>query len=270
MWYADPQVVVSIALVATVYVGSSLLLRRRPNARQQIAFWSSIVALVLALTGPLGAYAKGFSFSAYIFQQMLLVFIVPPLMLLGLPGWMARPVMMNRFIEPVARRITRPLIAFLTFSMFFALLHYPALCDQVCHAKSFYGSIRVALVTVGLLLWWPMLSPLPEYPRLSYPMQILYLFLLMIPMTAVAAPITMAESVLYMYYSMGVHPFGLTPLADQVLGGLIMWIGQGIYVMFVFSGIFFRWAQRDDSELPAINRPPARVHVLRPQGPPAV
>jgi putative membrane protein len=95
-------------------------------------------------------------------------------------------------------------------------------------------------------------------------MQILYLFLLMIPMTAVAAPITMAETVLYMYYGMGQHPFGLTPIADQVLGGLIMWIGQGVYIMFVFSGIFFRWAQREDTEFPAINRPPAQVQVLRP------
>jgi putative membrane protein len=154
--------------------------------------------------------------------------------------------------------------------MFFALLHYPALCDKVCHARSFYGGIRVALVSVGLLLWWPMLSPLPEYPRMSYPMQILYLFLLMIPMTAVAAPITMAETVLYMYYAMGMHPFGLTPIADQVLGGLIMWIGQGVYVMFVFSGIFFRWAQREDTEIPAINRQPARVHVLRPHERPAI
>jgi putative membrane protein len=264
MWEAKPQVVLLIALVALIYVAASLVLKRRPNSRRQVAFWSAIVVLFLALTGPLGAYAQGFSFSAYIFQQMLLVFVVPPLILLGLPDWMARPVMLNRFIEPIARRITRPLMAFLTFSMFFALLHYPALCDQVCHARQFFGGIRVALVAVGLLLWWPLLSPLTEYPRLSYPMQILYLFLLMIPMTAVAAPITMAETVLYMYYAMGQHPFGLTPIADQVLGGLIMWIGQGVYIMFVFSGIFFRWAQREDSEFPAINRPPTRVHVLHP------
>jgi putative membrane protein len=265
MWEAEPQVVISIALVAIAYVTASVVLKRRPNSRRQIAFWSSITALFLALTGPLDVYAKGFSFSAYIFQQMLLIFVVPPLILLGLPGWMVRPVMMNRFVEPVARRLTRPLFAFLIFSMFFALLHYPALCDQVCHARPFYGGIRIALIAVGLLLWWPMLSPLPEYPRLSYPMQILYLFLLMIPMTAVAAPITMAETVLYMYYGMGQHPFGLTPIADQVLGGLIMWIGQGVYIMFVFSGIFFRWAQHEDSEFPPANRQPARVQVLRPQ-----
>jgi len=57
----------------------------------------------------------------------------------------------------------------------------------------------VLLLFTGTLLWWPLLSPLPEYPRMSYPMQILYLFLLMIPMTAVAAPITMAQSVLYTF-----------------------------------------------------------------------
>jgi putative membrane protein len=269
MWHAEPQTVLTIALVALTYVAASIGLKRRPNQRQQMAFWMGILVLAISLTGPLDAYAKGFSFSAYIFQQMILIFIAPPLLLLGLPGWMARPVMMNRFIEPFARRLTRPLIAFLTFSMFFALLHYPALCDQVCHARPFYGGIRVALVAVGLLLWWPMLSPLPEYPRLSYPMQILYLFLLMIPMTAVAAPITMAETVLYLYYGMGKHPFGLTPLADQVLGGLIMWIGQGVYIMFVFSGIFFRWAQREDSEFPAINHKPATIHVIRPVTGPA-
>jgi len=100
MWTAEPQVVLTIALVALVYVGASIGLKRRPNQRQQMAFWFGIIMLVVALTGPLGSYAKGFSFSAYIFQQMLLVFVVPPLFLLGLPDWMARPVMMNRFVEP--------------------------------------------------------------------------------------------------------------------------------------------------------------------------
>ena len=267
MWQAEPQVVIPIIAAAAIYVGAAFASDQRPRARQQMAFGAAIVLMLLTLTGPLDTYAKGFFFSAYIFQQMILVFMIPPLILLGLPDWMVRPVMTNRYLEPVMRVVTRPLLAFLTFSMFFALLHYPALCDRLCHAQPFYGSIRTALIVVGLLLWWPILSPLPEYPRLSYPMQIMYLFLLMIPMTAVAAPITMAESVLYMHYTMGAHPFGFTPIADQVLGGLIMWVGQGVYIMFVFSGIFFRWAQREDSEIPPINRKP-RLAVLRPHGRP--
>lgn len=270
MWEAEPQVVVSISFFAILYGVAAVAMNRRPRPRQEIAYVMAVFLTFVSLTGPLDVYAKGYFFGAYIFQQMLLVFVIPPLILLALPDWMARPAFTNRLVAPVIRVITRPLFAFLIFSMFFALLHYPALCDKVCHARPFYGGIRTALISVGLLLWWPMLSPLPEYPRLSYPLQILYLFLLMIPMTAVAAPITMAETVLYMYYNMGPHPLGLSPLADQVLGGLIMWIGQGVYIMFVFSAIFFRWAQRDDTEIPAINRQPARLRVLRSQERPAV
>jgi len=54
----------------------------------------------------------------------------------------------------------------------------------------------------------------------------------------------------------GTHPLGLTPMADQVLGGIIMWVGQGIYIMMAFSAIFFRWARWDDQEEPPINHEP--------------
>lgn len=266
MWEAKPDVVILIVALAAVYIGAAGMMRRRPRSRQEMAFGFAIVLLFLTLTGPLDEAAKGFFFAAYIFQQMMLVFVIPPLLLLGTPDWMLRPILTRRYVEPVFRLLTRPLLAFLIFSMFFALLHYPALCDKVCHAKPLYGGIRLALLTVGVLLWWPIVSPLPDFPRLSYPLQIFYLFLLMIPMTAVAAPITMAESVLYMYYTMGPHPLGLTPRADQVLGGLVMWVGQGVYIMFVVTGIFFRWAQRDDTEIPAINRRPVEIHTLHSHG----
>jgi len=54
-------------------------------------------------------------------------------------------------------------------------------------------------------------------------------------------------------------------MADQVLGGLIMWVGQGVYLMFVFTAIFFRWAQREDQEMPPINWQAAAVRALRTQ-----
>ena len=50
----------------------------------------------------------------------------------------------------------------------------------------------------------------------------------------------------------GAHGWGLKPLNDQVMGGLIMWIGQGTYVMFVFTFIFYKWQQREDSDIPVL------------------
>jgi putative membrane protein len=85
----------------------------------------------------------------------------------------------------------------------------------------------------------------------------LYLFFWAIPMAGVAAPITMATKVIYPWYLEGPHPFHLSPLSDQVLGGLTMWVGAGFYMIGVFTTIYFHWAQREDSDEPEINSIPA-------------
>jgi putative membrane protein len=262
MWQADSPTLVALLILATTYVSASLKLGQSPTVRQVLTFVLALLTILVAITGPLDELTRDRSFAVYIFQQMLLVFVVPPLLLFGLPGWMVRPLMLNRFVEPIARVITRPLFAFLLFAAVFTLIHYPMVCDRVCHVNPFYGDLHALLLLTGCLLWWPLLSPLPEYPRMTYPMQIMYLFLLMIPMTAVAAPITLAGSVLYVFYMGGTHPLGLTPMADQVLGGLIMWVGQGVYIMFVFTAIFYRWSRWDDQEEPPLNREP--IPTLKP------
>jgi putative membrane protein len=122
----------------------------------------------------------------------------------------------------------------------------------MCRDEHFHIFLHVTFMAVGVLLWWPILSPLPELPRLSYPLQILYLFLLMIPMTAVAAPITLANQVIYPWYLQGPHAWGIKPMDDQVLGGLLMWVGQGTYLMVIFTAIFRRWSERDDRDEPLI------------------
>ena len=263
MWQVDPSTLIALLVLAGTYVGASLILAQRPTARQGVAFVAALLTILIAITGPLDELTWERSFTVYIFQQMLLVFVVPPLLLSGLPGWMLRPLMLNRFVEPVARVITRPLFAFLLFAAVFTLIHYPMVCDRICHVRPFYGNLHALLLLVGSLLWWPLLSPLPEYPRMTYPMQIMYLFLLMIPMTAVAAPITLAGHVIYLWYLEGPHPWGIAPMDDQILGGLMMWIGQGTYLMIVFTAIFFRWSQVDDRDVPALGVA-GRARALRP------
>ncbi|MGH7906857.1 MAG: cytochrome c oxidase assembly protein [Candidatus Binataceae bacterium] len=263
MYHIDPRVVFGIAIAGLLYAWASWKLGRRPDSRQIVAFGAGLLVLLFALTGPIDYYVLHRSFSLYIIQQMLLVFIAPPLLLLGFPDWMARAVLTNRWVAPIWRTVTKPLIAFGSFAAVFTLVHYPFLCDKICHVRPPYGDVRDVLLIAGIVLWWPLLSPLPEFPRLSYPFQILYLFMLTIPMTAVAAPITLAHSVLYMFYRSGAHPFGLTPMADQILGGLIMWIGQGVYLMCIFTAVFFRWSRLEDGDIPPVNiRQPPGLRVV--------
>jgi cytochrome c oxidase assembly factor CtaG len=87
-----------------------------------------------------------------------------------------------------------------------------------------------------------------------------------VPMTAVAAPITLATRVIYPWYTEAAHGWGLNPLDDQVLGGLLMWIGQGTYLMFIFTFIFYKWAQKEDRDMPELPTTSApQLRVLRTQ-----
>jgi putative membrane protein len=100
---------------------------------------------------------------------------------------------------------------------------------------------HLMFMAAAVMLWWPVLSQLPELPRLSYPMQMLYLFLTTIPMSIVAVYITYSSALLYPAYASAPRVLALAPLQDQLLGGLIMWIPGGLVFFGVISVIFFQW-----------------------------
>jgi cytochrome c oxidase assembly factor CtaG len=70
----------------------------------------------------------------------------------------------------------------------------------------------------------------------------LYLFLITLPMMPVAAFISLARDVLYPWYTVAPRVFGLSPLADQEIGGLIMWVPGNAVLWVGITIIFFRWA----------------------------
>src|SRR5262249_15891484 len=92
--------------------------------------------------------------------------------------------------------------------------------------------------TAGIRSWppacWrggPLMSPRPQLPRLAHAGQMLYLYLLLIPMAAVSAPIALGTTVIYPWYAEGPHPLKLSAVTDQQIGGLLMWVGAGLYLM---------------------------------------
>lgn len=249
-----PGIWIAVAVICAVYVGVGRLVHRRPSRRQ--AAWFAIALLALLFTyGGLEEFVAERIFAMRMLQHLLIVLVVPPLLLLGLPDWMVRPVVMNRAVRPIARILTHPVVAYFLFSCVFVAAHFPPILDRMCREPRLDLYQHLIFLAVGLLMWWPILSPVPELPRLSYPLQILYIFMLMIPMTAVAAPITFADRVIYTWYSAGTNAWGLTPMDDQILGGLIMWVGQGIYLIAVFTTVFIEWSNRDDNDNPHAPEP---------------
>ena len=266
MFQMDVSSAVGIIALAALYAFVCFRMKRRPTQPQVLAFSFAILAMLITF-GPLDALADARSFWAHMLEHSMQSWLIPPLLLLGTPDWMIRPIMMNPRINPIARALTRPLTAFLTFTAVYVFAHDPPVFNLMLTNANFHIAVHLAFMTAGTMLWWPLLSPLPEFPRLAYPMQILYLFLLMVPMTAVAAPITLSTSVVYPWYAAGPHPFGLSPIQDEVIGGILMWVADSFYLMIVFTLIFFRWARREDADMPEFNsRRAPELRVLRAHG----
>jgi len=260
-----PSVPVGVAALIALYLGASRVIGRKPSRRQAMWFALAMAAILYTHT-ELDELSDARIFAMHMLQHLVQTFVIPPLLLLGTPAWMLRPIVLRRALKPIFRLLTQPAVAFLLFSAVFVTAHFPAIFERMCRDENFHIVLHLMFMASGILLWWPILSPVPELPRLSYPAQILYLFLLMIPMTAVAAPITLATAVIYPWYTEGAHGWGLRPIDDQVLGGLLMWIGQGSYLMIVFTLIFYRWSRLDDRDIPLVPssaRPEFRV--LTPQ-----
>lgn len=256
----DPSAAVGIVGLGVLYWIAARVLRRRPRRRQLFFFCLALVALAIA-QGPLDELSDRGSFWGHMVEHSFQCWVVPPLLLLGVPDWMLRPWVIRRWILPLARALTHPVAAFLIFTGVYAGAHVPVVFNLMTDNDAFHIAMHLAFLISGTLLWWPLMSQMPELPPLPYPQQVLYLFLLMIPMTAVAAPITLSTSVVYPWYAHHPHPFGLAPLEDQVLGGIVMWVADSIYLIFVFTWIFYRWSLSDTVEEPRLVRPTAPVRL---------
>jgi putative membrane protein len=100
----------------------------------------------------------------------------------------------------------------------------------------------------AVLLWWPACQCAPGRPQLSGPGKMFYLFLITLPMMPVAAFISLATDLLYPWYAVAPRVFGLSALADQEIGGLIMWVPGNAVLWVAITVIFFRWAMSQEKK----------------------
>src|SRR4029079_16772146 len=157
-----------------------------PPPGQRATFFSALALIFLSLNGWLHDLSDGYLFSAHMVQHLVLTLVAPPMLVLGTPGWMLRPMLRWRIVGPIARWVTTPVRCFAIFNVVLVAWQLPTLYEFAMRHHPVHIVQHLCFMTPAVLMWWPVLSPLPELPRLSYPGQMLYLFLLSIPMSLVA------------------------------------------------------------------------------------
>jgi putative membrane protein len=142
--------------------------------------------------------------------------------------------------------LAHPLVAAGVYTATIAGWHVAAAYDLMMRNHDVHVATHLMFMVAATMMWWPVMSPSPEIPRLSPGLAMLYLFLVGIPMQLVAALITLADGVLYPWYSAAPRTWGLTPLDDQQLGGLLMWVPGNLWMFLAIGVLFFRWARESE------------------------
>ena len=251
-WSLHPSVLLGTGILGALYFyGIGPWRRRRglpPAPRWRVAcFVGALLVLLGALNGPMHDLSDYYLFSVHMVQHLLLTLLFPPLLLLGMPGWLLQPLVRPPPVRRVARVLTHPVVAAGVFTVTIAVWHLAPYYDLMMRNHDVHILTHLMFMVTATLLWWPVISPIPELPRLGYGLGMLYLFLVGIPMQLVAAMITLTDSVLYPWYAVAPRTWNLSPLEDQQLGGLLMWVPGNLWMFLAIGVLFFVWARESKS-----------------------
>jgi putative membrane protein len=260
-WQPHPEVwllvggVIVLAIYALRVVGPKVVPAGTPVVtRSQLAWLGLGVALLwFASDWPMHDIAEEYLFSVHMAQHMLLTFAVAPVFLLATPEWLARLVLGRGRAKRVFFTIARPVPAAVAFSALQLLTHWPGVVNTSVENALVHYVVHAALVSTAFLLWIPVCGPLPEL-RISYPAQMLYLFVISIVPTVPAAWLTFAEGAVYSAYDIPQRLWGISVTTDQQVAGLMMKLVGGGFLWLIITIRFFQWASKFSDSDKAIDQ----------------
>jgi len=236
---------------------------RRWEALSYAAGW---FALFVALVSPLHPMGRVL-FSAHMTQHEILMLIAAPLLVLGRPVvaylW-AMPVGLARTVgawgrvpwfQKVWRVLTNPFVAWAIHAAALWVWHIPSLFQATIDNEWVHTAQHLSFLLSALLFWWALIHGREGLK--GYGAAVLYLFTTSIHSGALGALITFASTVWYPAYANTTSAWGLTPLEDQQLGGLIMWVPAGLVYIFAGLALFAGW-MRESGRL--VSKREARVN----------
>jgi putative membrane protein len=214
-----------------------------------VTFFSLGVAVLwLGADWPLHDLAERYLYSMHMVQHLLFTLVAPPLLIAGLPDWLLREILRPRAVSRVVRFLTRPLVALIVFNGVLLFSHWPAVVDASVRSEPLHFGLHVLIVASAFVMWWPVMSPLPEMPALPAPGQMLYLFLQSLAPTVPASFLTFGSTPLYPVYATFPRIWGIDALTDQLIAGLTMKLAGGLILWGFIAVIFFRWFAQEQRD----------------------
>lgn len=241
----------AVLLAATAGYAAAI---RRPafavNPRQAWAFLGAVAVLLAALTWPLADLAAHHLLVALVVQRLLLMLAAPPLLLAGVPLALVARATRPAVVDEVVRFCSRPVPAVALVTLVaVGTLTTPAVDGQASSA-AVRGLLDAVLLTAGMVLWLPVLRPLPGAPAMTALGRAAYLVVQSIVPSFLAVIWIFARHPLYAPYAHAGRTLGMSPLLDQQVSGFVAKLGTIFVLWSVAFVIVHRAEQRPDDDMP--------------------
>jgi putative membrane protein len=242
-WSLDPSVLLGVFVLVLLY-GAAWRRARRPGERHPPSVWRLVlfaggtVTILVALVSPLDSLGDQLMVM-HMVQHMLLLDLAPILLILGLTKVLLRPVTRRlHTIEQRAGYLAHPAFAVILYAGVLWLWHIPAMYDRAQGNSVIHALEHLCFFGAGALYWWHVLSPIRSRMRLAGLGPVVYMSAGKLLVGILGIVLAFAPHVIYPFYAGKPDYWGLTPLEDQMMAGLVMALEQSIVMGIALVVLF--------------------------------
>jgi cytochrome c oxidase assembly factor CtaG len=278
-WRFDPLVIGPLLATSLAYLWAVRTVNRshprnqHPRLRTWL-FMGGLVAIGLALASPIEAY-EGVLFSVHMVQHLLLMLVAAPLLLGGGPITLTlraaspsvRRTLLRVLHSPVVKAISFPVLTWVLFAAVNWGWHFSALYDQSLENLLLHYVQHATFLGAALLFWWPITGVDPSPWRMPYPVRLFYLFLALPQNSFLGVALLSAGSILYPHYATNARTWGPSPLEDQQLGGVLMWVAGDIAFLLAMAIVILAWMRAEERKTARLDERLAAERAARGEEP---
>jgi cytochrome c oxidase assembly factor CtaG len=260
-WSPPVFLTATVILTAMIYVRGWIAIRRTRAALfpawRLAAFLAGLATIWIAIGSPLDGFSDAL-LSAHMVEHLLLMSFVPPLLLLGYPvvpllrglprGFTVRllgPLLRLEGLRRFGHFLTMPVVAWLAMNLIFLGWHVPAAYDFALEHEHWHEFEHICFLGSSMLFWWPVIRPWPRSTHTMGWYALPYLISADIVNTALSAFLAFCGRPVYGYYLREANPFHISPLTDQALGAVIMWVVGSLVFLIPAVFVTVRLLQRE-------------------------
>lgn len=247
----DFQLNIIFLLLAIAYLLLTGPLHRRFKNAEPVKDWkkavflSGLILYYFSLGSPLNLLGHEM-FSMHMLQMAFLYFVVPPLLLMGIPAYLLRLILRIKPVKMILSFFTRPIFTLFLFNGTMSFYHVPVVFDAIMASETLHIVSHAILMFTAICMWWPIVAPVPEIDNLKPLFKLALIFGNGVLLTPACAMITFTNELLFNTYAeMSQLVPLMSPIHDQQLGGVIMKIMQEIVYITAISVVLVRWIRSE-------------------------